>query len=418
MPAGVQAAADHVHHRQRQLRLGAPRGEVAPQGTPRRPRRPRARPARRRARVRAEPRLLGRPVQLHQQAVDRLLVERVHRRQRRARPRPRPPRRPQHAAAVVAVGVAVTQLHRLVAAGRHAGRHARAAGAAALEADRHLDGRAPARVEHLARATRRDPGGAAHDHLAVRAAALHLAEHRSSRSGRAVISRAGVSRRAPSSASSVMYSTGDLPSIRASINTPSSRDDSSVSSTPRRDRGTTTTRTRARSRQVRRPLAEPHRLQQRWFRQNATSKPGSPQCATSKSSARIRSGTRTVLRAKSPSVSVRRVASSRSTSAWISSGELGMAVGRRAVVRIDPALHQHVWEANASERRRRRPRQRVDPAEQVAGQLGRADLDVAGEQRVLPQPPPGGAQLSPARSVSGSKYRTRGTSPGRSSRPS
>jgi hypothetical protein len=99
--------------------------------------------------VGAEPRLVGRAVELDQALVERLLLQRV-------RPRDRLGDLAVDVAdrlgdALAAPGVAaVAQLGGLELAGRGAGRHGGAAGRAGAQHELDLDGRVAARVEDLA----------------------------------------------------------------------------------------------------------------------------------------------------------------------------------------------------------------------------------------------------------------------------
>ena len=103
-------------------------------------------------RVRAEPRLVLRPVELDQRRVERALVLRVEAGDRVRDLVVDVAHRLEHALAAVRTRVAVAQLDGLELPRRRARRHGRAADRARLELDVDLDGRVAARVEDLPRA--------------------------------------------------------------------------------------------------------------------------------------------------------------------------------------------------------------------------------------------------------------------------
>jgi hypothetical protein len=145
----VRAAVDHVHHRNRQRRRVRP-AEVAEQrlaGLVGGGLRHRERHAE--DRVRAEPALVRRAVELDQRGVERLLLGRLQAADRVCDLAVRVRDRARHGLAAVRA-VAVPQLDRLVHAGRRAGGNRCTAGRARLELDVDLDGRIAARVEDLA----------------------------------------------------------------------------------------------------------------------------------------------------------------------------------------------------------------------------------------------------------------------------
>ena len=148
---GVGPAVEDVHHRDRQhmRRLAA---EVAPQRQPLL-RGGRVGGCQRHAedRVGAQPRLVRRCVELHQRAVQALLVGRVAAAHRLGDLTVDVGHGVQHALAEVGALVAVAQLGRLELAGRRAGRHRRASRDAGAQCELDLDRRVAPRVQDLAR---------------------------------------------------------------------------------------------------------------------------------------------------------------------------------------------------------------------------------------------------------------------------
>jgi hypothetical protein len=102
-------------------------------------------------RVRAELRLVERPIELEHPAVDLALVERVHTHQLRRDDLVDVAACGQHALPPVALLVAVTELERLVLSGGRAGRDRGTSEGAVVEVHVDLDGRVAPRVEDLAR---------------------------------------------------------------------------------------------------------------------------------------------------------------------------------------------------------------------------------------------------------------------------
>ena len=147
---GVRAAVDDVHHRHGQQ----PRARAADIAVERQAVRLRRRlgDGERHAQdgVGAEPALVLRAVELDQRLVDLDLVFRLHAADRVENLAVHRLERLQHALAEVARLVAVAELHRLVRAGRGAGRHGGAAEGAVLQRHVDLDGRIAAAVENLA----------------------------------------------------------------------------------------------------------------------------------------------------------------------------------------------------------------------------------------------------------------------------
>ena len=159
---GVRAAVDDVHERHRQR----PRAVAAEPAVQRSARvcGGRLRGGERAAedRVRTEPALVRRSVELDQQVVERALIVRVDAGERARDLAVDVRDRFQHALAEVRRGVAVAQLDGLVLAGRRPGRDGRAPERARVEADVDLERRIAPRVEELSRV---DVGDCAHASL-------------------------------------------------------------------------------------------------------------------------------------------------------------------------------------------------------------------------------------------------------------
>src|SRR5262249_2302799 len=151
-----------------------------------------------------------------QTAVDRLLFGGVLAKQRGGDLAVYGSNRPLHIAAAKPVA-AIAQFDRLARAGRGAGRGDRAAPSAAGEAQFGLDRRAPARIPDAAAM----PGG--NGRIAHSPSSAAQASRTSATRAAGAASSARATRRTRAlSASSVTYSTGDLPSTLAR-NTPGNR---------------------------------------------------------------------------------------------------------------------------------------------------------------------------------------------------
>ena len=147
----VRAAVDDVHHRHRHLHR-ARAAEVAIERQPRLlGRRLGDRHRHGEQRVRAEPRLVLRPVEVDQRPVDEALLRGVEAHDRLGDLGVDVLDRLQHALAAVAGLVAVAQLERLARAGRGARRHGRPSDHARFEQHVGLDRRVAPRIEDLPR---------------------------------------------------------------------------------------------------------------------------------------------------------------------------------------------------------------------------------------------------------------------------